>query len=305
MAEGPRSSTTGRPPLMTTLDNLRVDRPPGEQNVTGNGSTLLRRRGARRGSRAPCCLPATSGSESRSSYPPIRPHRRSPASSVTGVPPSSPCSFGPSFEEVIAHFGPTDHDVLAWIEENRDLLRKRRRPLDAPLSLADLLVAFREVGTPTGEEGEPYEDLESFAEDASAWGIVQWLTRAAPSVPVLENACSAVRQTSVVWLPLLRTMRPQVAEDLGRILATAADIIRDPGASRAPLEIALATRVGMPPSSPPPPYVGHLCGAVTGLLRAIVSPPGYEALAECLRYALVAPDGSRLVKDVAAAVEGR
>jgi hypothetical protein len=218
--------------------------------------------------------------------------------------PRSLATCGPSFETIVGHFAPESHVVTSWVEELRELYRESGRELDAPLELGRLLEFGYEVGTPTGEEGEPFESLEAFVESAHQWGLTQWLTHAAALVPVAERVAAAIELTTTWWLPVLRAHDAASAAALERLVLRAHDCARDPNASRGDLETALSTGVGLPPARPPPPYVGHFRGAVSRLLQALTRPPELAALAESLSYAAVAPDGSRRSPAIAAVVEG-
>jgi hypothetical protein len=213
---------------------------------------------------------------------------------------------GPSFEEIVAHFAPSEYQVLKWIDELRDVFRGAARPLDEPLEFEALLEFTYELGSPSGEEGEPFESVEEFIEESHRWGIAEWLARARPFLPVNERAVAAVTLASAWWLPVLRETAGQDTYAIERVLVVANAYAQNSAdsASRTALADVLASRVGLPPSAPPPPYVGHFYGAISCLLRALVD-SDVEELADCLSYAVVAPDGSRRAAEIAAVVEGR
>lgn len=216
---------------------------------------------------------------------------------------TSLATCGPSFEEIVEHFAPASYTVTTWVEELREFYRDSARSLDAPLELVTLMNFGYEIGTPTGEEGEPFESLEEFVENAHLWGINRWLTRAADFTPAVERVLAAVELAGTWWIPVIGAVDQTRANALEALLLEARRCVHDPKLSRSALETALATRSGLPPSRPPPAYVGHFCGAVMGLLEALVASPVSLELAESLSYAVVAPDGSRRSAAIAAVVE--
>ena len=213
------------------------------------------------------------------------------------MPPQPPSpAVGPSFDDIVAHFASTDREVVGWLAEYR-----RRYPTpDQPLSLAELLdFGF---GMDIGAMSDAaYEKLMALLEDGLVWGLSEWLSRTAETVPVAERVIAAVELTSSWWRPVLRAEDAEVVE---RLLRQVREVHRDPAAAREPLRVALDTWAGLPPSKPPPPYVGHYCGAVRHLLEAVLNPPNYGELAACLDYVTVAPDGSRRRAEIAAVLTG-
>jgi hypothetical protein len=212
-------------------------------------------------------------------------------------------SLGPSFDEIVTHFAPTEHRILSWVEKLREFYVRCAKRCDLPLRLEQLLRFGYEVGTPTGEGDEPFEDVEAFVAVAHEWAIAEWLRRAEPILPLSERVAAALELSSSWWLPVLQSLDAPGADAVERLVRAAGECARDPEASRAVLETALATKVGLPPSRPPPLYVGHFSGAVWSWLEALVDPPNFEKLARALDYAAVGPDGFRHEGEIASAVE--
>lgn len=212
-------------------------------------------------------------------------------------------SLGPSFDEIVAHFAPNEQRILAWVEELREFYVRCAKRCDLPLRLEQLLRFGYEIGTPTGEEDEPFEEVEAFVAAAHEWALAEWLRRAAPILPIGERVAGAVELSGSWWLPVLQSLDAPGADAVERLIRAAGECARNPQRPRALLENALATKVGLPPSRPPPLYVGHFSGAVWSLLEALIDPPNFEKLARALDYAAVGPDGVRHEGEIACAVE--
>jgi hypothetical protein len=139
---------------------------------------------------------------------------------------------------------------------------------------------------------------------AGRWGLARWLSRAESFLPLPGRVIAAIEVASGWWLPVLKAVDGPNAAGVEHLLSAAGAIGRDPSAARDVVKVALETRLGLPRNSPPPPYVGHYCAAVSGLAEALVDPPGYDSLARSLHFAAVAPDGSRRSREIAEAVMG-
>jgi hypothetical protein len=211
--------------------------------------------------------------------------------------------MGPSFEEIVAHVAPEGWTVTCFVDDLREHYVEEGRSVEAPLSLEQLLEFAHEIGAPTGEEGEPFESVEDFVENAHSWGIEQWLIRNAPASSVHRAVAAAIQRSTSWWIPVLQGFDADRARQVQQLVDHAARCARDVSVSRTPLSEALATGAGLPPSRPPPPYVGHFCGGVTELLRALTAPTDYAVLAQCLDYACVAPDGSVRRSEIAFEVQ--
>jgi hypothetical protein len=212
-------------------------------------------------------------------------------------------SLGPSFDEIVAHFAPSERRVLSWVEGLREFYVRCGKRCDLPLRLEQLLRFGYEIGTPTGEEDEPFEEVEAFVAMAHEWALAEWLRRAQPILPLSERVAAAVELSSSWWLPVLQSLDPPGADAVERLIRAAGECARDPESPRAVLATALATKAGLPPSRPPPPYVGHFSGAVWSWLEALIEPPNFVKLARALDYAAVGPDGVRHEGEIAGAVE--
>jgi hypothetical protein len=216
----------------------------------------------------------------------------------TSGPPAG-ADWGPSFDEIVDHLGPTDPEVREWLGRYRGM----HPASDRPLPLRDLLDFG--YGVDVGSMSDAgYGRLEEALEAGQQWGLAEWLGRAGPRVPLPARVVAAVGVASVWWLPALAAVDPRNAADVRQMLARVAGADCESAPAVAAFQQALGTWRGLPRSKPPPPYVGHFCGAVRALLAALVDPPGYPALAESLSFATVAPDGSRRSEAIAAAVGG-
>lgn len=216
---------------------------------------------------------------------------------TSGPPPGA--GWGPSFDEIVGHLAPTDPEVREWLARYRGT----HQAPDRPLPLRDLLDFGygMEVGS-MSDEG--YDRLGEALEAGQQWGLAEWLARAGPGLPLPGRVVNAVEAASAWWLPALAAVDPGNAAEVQELLGRVADPDREPGPTVAAFREALGMWRGLPRPKPPPPYVGHFCGAVRALLEALVDPPGYPALAESLSFATVAPDGSRRSEAIAAAVGG-
>ncbi len=189
--------------------------------------------------------------------------------------------------------------MRAWLARFRGMHPAPNRPMP----LRDLLDFG--YGVDVGSISDAgYDRLGEALEDGQRWGLAEWLERAGPRVPLPGRVVAAVAAAGGWWLPALAAVDPGNATEVRDLLARITGAGGEAGPAEAAFREALGTWRGLPRPKPPPPYVGHFCGAVRALLEALVAPPGYPALAESLSFATVAPDGSRRSEAIAAAVGG-
>jgi hypothetical protein len=215
-----------------------------------------------------------------------------------GPPVSAPGSgdWGPSFGEIVQYLAPTEPSIV----ERLVRYGTRYGALDRPLNLENLL----DLGVYT--EAKPFVELEPEWQlaliSAGERGLARWVSRATSFLPIPGQVIAAVEMASGWWLPVLRAIDGPNATEVEILLQAMVEIGRDPTSQRDSVRFALETRRGLPRSSPPPPYVGHYCASIWRLAEALANPPGHEALARSLHFAVVAPDGSRRSREIAAAV---
>lgn len=206
---------------------------------------------------------------------------------------------GPSFDDIVGGLALTEAEAIAWTVEYRGSFQTP----DKPLGLPALLNFGYGLGMGTMSD-EAYEEINDALDDARDRALAQWIQRAAVVIPVEERVAAAVELAASWWLPVLAQLDAQNAQEVAQLLGTAAALSRNPALPRDALKEARDTRVGLPPSRPPPPYVGHFCAAVMHLLDAMIDPPNYDDLAQSLGFTVVAPDGSRRTNEIAGTVTG-
>ena len=79
-------------------------------------------------------------------------------------------------------------------------------------------------------------------------------------------------------------------------------VATDPAAARDALEAARGAHRALPTHTSPPPWIGHFHAALFELFdgRLTTDAARRTRLASCLRFACVAPDGSRRAAEIAA-----